>query len=294
MVYCKNVPGLIEKFGISYRAEDWRLFIDSSKTSMKGVLLYNWPSVPSIPVAHSTEMSETYENIKILLNLLKYHDHKWLICADLKVVALILELQGGYTKYSCFLCLWNSRADAFHFSRTLWPGREEFLPGSKNVKEHPLVVPTKVLLPPLHIKLGCIKNFVKGIDKDDEGFRYLQKKFSCSTEAKLRAGIFTGPQIRELLKDDEFDKSLSVLELQAWKGLTAVIQQFLGINRAPNYKQLVADILDAFQKLGCRMSVKMHFLHSHLDYFPDNYGKYSEEQGERFWRSDIRVNGMSV
>ena len=30
------------------------------------------------------------------------------------------------------------------------------------------------------------------------------------------------------------------------------------------------------------MSVKMHFLHSHLDYFPDNCGKFSEEQGERF------------
>ena len=30
------------------------------------------------------------------------------------------------------------------------------------------------------------------------------------------------------------------------------------------------------------MSVKMHFLNSHLEYFPDNCGKYSEEQGERF------------
>ena len=26
----------------------------------------------------------------------------------------------------------------------------------------------------------------------------------------------------------------------------------------------------------------MHFLHSHLDYFPENCGDYSEEQGERF------------
>ena len=30
------------------------------------------------------------------------------------------------------------------------------------------------------------------------------------------------------------------------------------------------------------MSVKLHFLHSHLEYFPDNLGYYSEEQGERF------------
>ena len=30
------------------------------------------------------------------------------------------------------------------------------------------------------------------------------------------------------------------------------------------------------------MSVKLHFLHFHLEYFPDNLGYYSEEQGERF------------
>ena len=36
------------------------------------------------------------------------------------------------------------------------------------------------------------------------------------------------------------------------------------------------------------MSVKMHFLWSHLDYFPQNCGDLSEEQGERF-HQDIRV-----
>ncbi|GFU51056.1 hypothetical protein TNCV_2414841, partial [Trichonephila clavipes] len=30
------------------------------------------------------------------------------------------------------------------------------------------------------------------------------------------------------------------------------------------------------------MSVKVHFLHSHLDYFPENLRAVSEEQGERF------------
>ena len=32
------------------------------------------------------------------------------------------------------------------------------------------------------------------------------------------------------------------------------------------------------------MSVKMQFLDSHLDYFPQNCGYNSEEQGERFHR----------
>ena len=37
-----------------------------------------------------------------------------------------------------------------------------------------------------------------------------------------------------------------------------------------------------FKILGCNMSLKIHFLVSHLDSFPENLGDYSEEQGERF------------
>ncbi|GFV21849.1 uncharacterized protein TNCV_4525361 [Trichonephila clavipes] len=35
------------------------------------------------------------------------------------------------------------------------------------------------------------------------------------------------------------------------------------------------------------MSVKVHFLYSHLDYFPENFGAVSEEQVERFYQ-DIK------
>lgn len=30
------------------------------------------------------------------------------------------------------------------------------------------------------------------------------------------------------------------------------------------------------------MGLKVHFLHFHVDYFPENLGAYSEERGERF------------
>lgn len=40
--------------------------------------------------------------------------------------------------------------------------------------------------------------------------------------------------------------------------------------------------------MGCRMSLKLHVLHAHLDVFKENMGGYSEEeQGERF-HQDIR------
>jgi len=34
--------------------------------------------------------------------------------------------------------------------------------------------------------------------------------------------------------------------------------------------------------MDCNMSLKIHFLESHLDLFPENLGKVSDERGERF------------
>ncbi|CAH2105977.1 unnamed protein product [Euphydryas editha] len=36
------------------------------------------------------------------------------------------------------------------------------------------------------------------------------------------------------------------------------------------------------------MSVKLHYLHSHLDHFPENLGHFSDKQGERFYQ-EIRT-----
>ena len=41
-------------------------------------------------------------------------------------------------------------------------------------------------------------------------------------------------------------------------------------------------MLKSYERMGCRMSLKMHFLHSHLDFFPANLGAVSDEHGERF------------
>ena len=49
---------------------------------------------------------------------------------------------------------------------------------------------SKIYLPPLHIKLGLIKIFVKVMDKESEGFAYLKQKFPKISEAKVKEGIF--------------------------------------------------------------------------------------------------------
>ena len=50
----------------------------------------------------------------------------------------------------------------------------EFVVREKNVKNIPLINPKKVLLPPLYIKLGLIKQSVKTLDKNVAAFKYLQ------------------------------------------------------------------------------------------------------------------------
>lgn len=282
IVYCNDVVGLVSKMGMEYEIEQWRLFIDSSCRSLKAVLLYNGNEVSSLPLAYSVTMKETYDSMKELLHLLKYDIHQWLICGDLKIISLLLGQQGGYTKYPCFLCLWDSRADSLHYKQREWTRRTELVPGNHNVQSIPLVPREKVLLPPLHIKLGLMKLFVKALPKESEAFKYLVRTFTHISEAKLNAGVFIGPNIRQLMKDDQFISTMNSVEKNAWRSFVSVVNNFLGNHKSADYSMLVDHLLKHYEALGCRMSVKLHFLHSHLDYFPSNLGAYSEEQGERF------------
>jgi len=39
----------------------------------------------------------------------------------------------------------------------------------------------------------------------------------------------------------------------------------------------MGELLQSYQDMGCNMSLKILFLDSHLDFFPDNLGAVSEE-----------------
>jgi len=53
LVVCTDIDGLMQTFNINQNLLDWRLFIDSSKLSLKAVLRHNGHTLPSIPVGHS-------------------------------------------------------------------------------------------------------------------------------------------------------------------------------------------------------------------------------------------------
>jgi len=113
-----------------------------------------------------------------------------------------------------------------------------------------------------------MKNFVKSVDITGRGFEYVRNKFPNVSDAKIKEGIFIGPQMRELMQDKQFDEDLNETGRNARLSFERVCKDFLGNHKAANYKDVVQDLLTSYKAMGCNMSLKIHFLESHLDFFP--------------------------
>lgn len=78
------------------------------------------------------------------------------------------------------------------------------------------------------------------------------------------------------MRDENFATKMEMKEKNAWISFKLVVTGFLGNKKDPNYKIF-----------GCNMKIKVHFLHSHLDHFPEYLGAVSEEPQEQF-HQDIK------
>ena len=152
LCYCYDITSLFEKSGEDHIAGEWRLFLDSSEKSLQAVLLHNGNIKPSVSIAHSVHLKESYESIKTLLDAIQYNENKWYLCGDLKIIGILKGMQGQFTKHCCFHCLWDSLATAEHYVRKDWPARVTYIPGNANIKEFLLMDPKNVSMRPLHMK----------------------------------------------------------------------------------------------------------------------------------------------
>ena len=159
-----------------------------------------------------------------------------------KEIAILLGMQQGYTKHGCPYCLWDSRDHRMHFVRKVWPERR-WIVSTENVINIPLVKPEKVLPPPLHIKLGLMRNFVRALDKAGEPFKAIEEMFPKLSKGKVEAGVFDGPQIRKVFESEHFEFLLTEVESAAWTAFKNVVVGFLGNNRVTNYKDLVDTLM---------------------------------------------------
>ena len=97
-----------------------------------------------------------------------------------------------------------------------------------------------------------------------------------------------GPQAKSLMKFDSFSEKLWAAERRARKRFVSVVEGFLGNLKVDNFREIVEELVGAYEKIGCRMSLKPHVLYSYVDEFKDNMRDYSEEQGERF-HQDVKL-----
>ena len=111
---------------------------------------------------------------------------------------------------------------------------------------------------------------------------YLVEKFPGINAAKIKECVFIGPQMHQLLRDEQFDHISSGNEKSVWNDFGLIVTRFLGNNKADNYREHVENLLLSYQKLGCNMPLTMHFQHSRLEFFPVNCGVLSNELGELF------------
>ena len=93
--------------------------------------------------------------------------------------------------------------------------------------------------------------------------------------------MFDRPQIRALVRDQDFVRKKDK-ERGAWFSFVAVTENFLGNKKVNNHESHVTNLLSVFHDLGCSLSIKLHFLYSYFDRFPENLGAISAKQGERF------------
>lgn len=67
-----------------------------------------------------------------------------------------------------------------------------------------------------------------------------------------------------------------------YSSIRSVINFFWGIHKAPNFREILDQLLRSDTEMGFKISLKIHFLYSHLDFFPDDFCAVSDEKDEHF------------
>jgi hypothetical protein len=204
---------------------------------------------------------------------------------------MLLGQQQRYATFLCYISEWDSQSQDKHWTQRQWTQTTGLILGFKNILRKSLVDPEKITLPPLHIKLGLMKQSVKALDGHGNYFNYLSNKFPALSQVKIKEGIFVGTQIRALTKNKMFGESMTPAEREAWISFKEVIDKFLRNNEDANYEQVVNNMLEKCKVLGRKMSLKLHFLFSHLDQFSEDLVAVSKEQGERFHQDVKETEG---
>ena len=124
------------------------------------------------------------------------------------------------------LCVCGTRrARDVYWEKKEWPSRIDMTANEANIINEPLVPRKKIIIPPLYIKLGLMKQFVKALPVDGCCFNNICNFFPGMSNEKLKAEVFDGTQIRKIMRDSGFVKSMTVVESAAWISFSLVVKK---------------------------------------------------------------------
>ena len=137
------------------------------------------------------------------------------------------------------------------------------------------------------------------MDKTGRGFPCVRNKFPNVSDAKINEGIFIGPQVREVMQDKKFGEDLNETKINAWLSFKRICKDFLGSHKAANCQDVVQDLLTSYKTMGSNMSLKIHFLESHLNFFPQKISAKSVTNTVKYftktfwlWKSGTKASGL--
>ena len=117
----------------------------------------------------------------------------------------------------------------------------------------------------LHIKLGLMKIFVKGIDKTGR----VRNESPNVSAAKIKEGIFIGSQIRQLIQGKQFNEDLNETERNAWLSFKRICKGFLGNHKAPRkYQDVCAGPVDFVPSYRMQHESENPLSEVTLEFFP--------------------------
>lgn len=133
------------------------------EAKFKRVFLHIFNQYASKPFAQYVHLQKAFENYELVLNK---------ICEDSKIFYM-LDQRSGFAQFSCFYVRWIIEHDNYTIGNTMVI---KFNLTPKIKYEKVKSIQKRMLLPPLHMKLGLFKLFIKALNKDGDCFKYQYKK----------------------------------------------------------------------------------------------------------------------
>lgn len=297
--FCKDVPTLIKLITGSYDPDDFLLFLDGSVSGLKVALLKTNGVIPPIPLCLWNNCAESYATVQKVFNDLKYSEHQWKICADFKMLQILMGLRsGGNIRHPCIFCEFHAQSKE-RFDKIDWKYRDTFTVGAFSVQNPPLAQSNQIVLPVLHIKLGIFKQYIKYLN-NEAALQSLISIFPRTTATKLHSGILTGPQVDKIAELPEFVNTLSTDENMCRLAILAVFRKVLVPHSTDvlEKRKLVDKMIALFKKLNINYSPKLHYIDIHLPELLERQFQVSDQHGERLHQTfksfDSRYAGKSL